>query len=146
MIIYGHSNTCECVSSYFPPFISHMLLDPWPTVVLGLRLDVQSTSGKRRQSREICGCFNGNLNNNTGYMYEYLCTKYMMQSILWVYFSGYIYGFTMALPGVYPAIEHQDLTNPQVAPSPGDPIAGGFMENPGDQWMRTGGIPISGTP
>jgi hypothetical protein len=91
-----------------------------------------------RQSREICGCFNGNLNNNTGYMYEYLCTKYMMQSILWVYFSGYIYGFTMALPGVYPAIGHQVLTNPQVAPSPGDPnswrVYGKSRESMDENW------------
>ena len=66
-------------------------------------------------------------------------------------FYGCIFlGIFMGLPWLY-----QGFTLPlstRIWPTPrwlhprGIPIAGGFMENPGNQWMRTGGIPISGTP
>ena len=80
-----------------------------------------------------------------------ICMNICVLNIWCNQFYGCIFlGIFMGLPWLY-----QGFTLPlstRIWPTPrwlhprGIPIAGGFMENPGNQWMRTGGIPISGTP
>ena len=93
MIMYGHCNTFECVSSYLPPFISHVLLDQWPSSwasdsMFNPHLEEGDCQWKSvAVSIGISGTIQkfGIMYMNT---YVYSSTKYLLQSSLWLYGCG----------------------------------------------------------
>ena len=144
MIIYGHSNTCECVSSYFPIFHPSFPICCWThDRPLSWASDSMFSphlekGGSPEKSVDVSMEISITIRD--------ICMNICVLNIWYNEFYGCIFlGIFMGLPWLY-----QGFTLPlstRIWPTPrwlhprGIPIAGGFMENPREPTNENWGYP-----